>query len=493
MIKLTNKQRNALSLFMAFKFCLLYGGARSGKTFIAIYYILARAIKYPGSLHLVCRRYSTDVRSSIWDITIPTVIGLLGLNRGDQYESNEQQMEIQLSNGSRIICAGLDDSKRLDKILGQEFATEYINESNDVAYVTFLRLRTRLSQKIEGCTNRIIIDLNPAGDGHWTYKLFFRGIEAQSLKPIEDVAKYGKLQLNPKDNEENLAKDFIKDMLEPLAGDARERFLNGNYQSNNELLVFHSSPACFFQLADFQKWALGRYASVKMIAGLDVGFQDADAFAILAYIDGDETAWVLYEYKAYREELADLATAIRKGLNYIASEFPWYQNPQMITIYSDTNTIRYGSEGDKKKNWAELRRIYGFNTTTAFKRDKSMHVEFLRTEYNAGHIKVAENGQFADETTQIVWHKNPVDETIERIIDDEIYHPDLMFAIMYAVNFLLSYGNSAMSKKVAIYEDKKEPDNMAIESYERFVREQEVNQGTVNRMIDLLNQDDSFI
>jgi Phage terminase large subunit len=492
LINLTPKQRSALQLLMRHKFCLLYGGARSGKTFVIIYYVIARAIKYPGSLHLVCRRYSTDVRSSIWDITIPSVIRLLGLQRGEHYDSNEQMMEIQFSNGSRIICSGLDDNKRLDKILGQEFATEYINESNDVAYITFLRLRTRLSQKVEGCTNRIIVDLNPAGDGHWTYKLFFRGIEAQSLQPLEDQEKYGALQLNPKDNEANLAADFIHDMLEPLTGDQRARFLDGIYQSNNELLVFHSADANWLKPDEFQQWCLGRQSEVRIIGGLDVGYQDADATCLLAYIDGDPLTWMIYEYKAYREDLADLAKGIRKGLNWVAAELPWYPNPQMIQIYSDTNTIRYGAEGEKKKNWHELQRVYGFNTTTAFKRDKALHVELLRSEYNAGTIKVAPAGLFADETTQIVWHKNPIDGTIEHIIDDEVYHPDLMFALMYAFNFLISYGNKALMKKIQVIEDKKEPSNMAIESYEAALREQAKHAETMDKMLEVLNADEAL-
>jgi hypothetical protein len=281
-------------------------------------------------------------------------------------------------------------------------------------------------------------------------------------------------------------------MLEPLTGDARERFLNGNYQQNNELLVFRSSANVYYELSDFLKWSEGRSAQVRIVGGLDVGFQDADAFALVAYIDGDITAYVLYEYKAYREELETLAQGIRKGLNMIASEFPWYQNPQMITIYSDTNTIRYGTEGNKKKNWRILQELYGFNTTQAFKRDKDMHIEFFRTEFNMGNIRVPNMGLFADEITQIVWHKNQVDGTIEHILDDDVYHPDLMFAIMYAINYILIYGNAAWAKKIRPIDDKKEPSNMAIESFEASVREREKQQAQLDKMMESLGGDDRF-
>ena len=491
-MKLTNKQKSALGLFIDYKFCLLYGGARSGKTFITIYYIIARALKYAGSRHLICRRYSVDVHAAVWDITTPDVLRLLGLQRGAHFSTNEQKMELTFNNGSTIICSGTDDKSRLDQILGREYATIYANEANDISYLIFMMLRTRLSQLVDGCTDRFIVDLNPAGDGHWTYKLFFRGLEAQSLKPLTNAEQYGKLQLNPFDNRDNLADHYIEDMLEPLTGDARARFLEGNYQSNNELLVFRSSDSNYFEQCDFSKWADGRLSAVRIVGGLDVGFQDADAFALVAYIDGDPIGWVLYEYKAFREELNDLAEGIKRGLHYVQVEYPWYQNAQLIPIYSDTNTVRYGKEGDKKKNWPELKSIYGFNCMPAFKRDKSMHVEFLRSLFNGGQLRIPRGGIFCDEITQIVWHKNPIDETIEHIIDDDVYHPDFMFALMYAVNYILTYGNKAWKLQIQPQLEKDNPENQAITAYEDTVRNLEKNQQIVDDVMQRLSGDSPF-
>ena len=486
--RLNDKQREAIPLLLKYKYVLLYGGARSGKTVIAIYHLIVRAMLFPDSLHLICRRYTVDVRASVWDITIPFMMRWFGLMRGEHYDSNEQEMEVKFANGSSIVCAGLDDKKRLDKILGREYATIYQNEASDQGYIIYLQLETRLSQKIDGCLVQHIVDLNPPGDGHWTYKLWFKLVEAQSMLPVKYPDKYAKLQMNPYDNKENLAEGYIEGSLETLTGDQRERFLNGNYQSGSELLVFKTRDANYYERSAFDAWIKGRASEVRFIGGLDVGYQDADAFAILAYIDGDTVTWVMYEYKAFRNELASLAEGIRRGLNYIAAEFPWFNNPQNIPIYSDTNTIRYGEEGNKKKNWGELKRIYGFNTIPAFKRDKDLHVEFLRSEYNAGNIKIPRGGQFADETTQIVWHKNPLDGTIEHIIDDDIYHPDIMFAIMYAVNFLLSYGNQALIKKLYKADIKHEPEIEAAASYERALRQNEEQEEVVAQMMGVLNQ-----
>ena len=47
----TQDQRLALSLLGAGRNILLYGGSRSGKTFILVYAVLYRALKVPGSRH----------------------------------------------------------------------------------------------------------------------------------------------------------------------------------------------------------------------------------------------------------------------------------------------------------------------------------------------------------------------------------------------------------------------------------------------------------
>ena len=432
-----------------------------------------------------------DVRGAIWDITLPDVLRLLGLQRSIDFTTNEQKMELTLPNGSIIICSGTDDKARLDQILGREYATIYANEANDISYLIFVMLGTRLSQLIKGCTNRFIVDLNPGGEGHWTHKIWFRGIKAQSLLPLENPEHYGKLQLNPYENRANLADNYIEDMLEPLTGDQRERFLNGNYQSNNELLVFRTTDRNYFELSSFQAWANGRYGSIRIIGGLDLGYQNADAFSLIAYCDGDPIAYVLYEYKAYRAELADLAAGIRKGLNWINLEIPWYPNSQLIPIYSDTNTIRYGKEGDKKKNWAILMQMYGFNTMTAFKRDKDFHVEFMRTLWNDGNLKIQRGGPFDDERAQIVWTKNPTDGTIEHIIDDEVYHPDTMFSILYALNYILSYGNTAWNaqKEAGVQPD---PIIHAAKNYEKMLRDQEELESRQDALNELLGSDEQF-
>jgi hypothetical protein len=91
--------------------------------------------------------------------------------------------------------------------------------------------------------------------------------------------------------------------------------------------------------------------------------------------------------------------------------------------------------------------MYGLPVTAAYKRDKKLSIDFLVTEVDSVYFHIPNGGAFHDETDQTVFRKHD-DGTIERKINDDIYHPDMMDAIIYCYNFLMSYGNSVFFDRV---------------------------------------------
>jgi phage terminase large subunit len=73
----TQKQIEAVRLMgQPAKYTLLYGGSRSGKSFIIIRQIIIRALKEAGSRHLVCRFAFNHAKQSLWHDTIPKCLSL---------------------------------------------------------------------------------------------------------------------------------------------------------------------------------------------------------------------------------------------------------------------------------------------------------------------------------------------------------------------------------------------------------------------------------
>jgi len=419
---------------------LLYGGSRSGKTFLLVLVIVMRALMYPGSRHLIYRLRLKDAIQSIWLETLPKVLSLLpGIQ--SKITMNETRHVATFPNQSEIWIAGVDDARSEDSVLGKEYATVYHNEASQIPFLTAWKVRTRLAQKVPGCKAREFVDLNPTTRAHWTNKEYVEKIDPIHSKPgdrvpITNPDDYAWMQLNPGGNVANIDEGY----LASLAGapeSMRRRFYLGEYADDNDLIVYPFPPAGYHAGRQFDDWVkVVGPGNVRFAAGLDLGFEDADGFAIVAYVprlQGQtyepefKKRWLVYEYKARRSGLSELAKAVQVGLDWAADKAGSLNMPSAnIRIYSDTG-------GGGAKMVYDLRTVYKLPVLPAYKRDKLAAIELLQDEVKAGLFLVPADGAFAQEAEAIVWTKDPETGAIVRTIDDRQYHPDLMDAILYAM------------------------------------------------------------
>jgi PBSX family phage terminase large subunit len=206
---------------------LLYGGSRSGKTFLLVSALLTRACRSPGSRHIILRRHAVSARQSIWLDTLPKVKALHF--PGMVWQEYRRDCRIVLKNGAEIWVSGLDDRSRVDKILGKEFTTVYFNECSEISYHAVTTALTRLAQHCPPLLNKAYYDCNPPGKTHWSYQLFIRKICPESRSPLEHPADYGALQLNPESNRSNLPHGYLETTLAGLPAEQRQRFLLGEW------------------------------------------------------------------------------------------------------------------------------------------------------------------------------------------------------------------------------------------------------------------------
>ena len=127
---------------------LLYGGSRSGKTFLFIYALFFRALKCK-SRHAMLRYRFAHAKQSLVYGTIPEVFRVCfpELGSSDSY-LNKSDWFYKLPNGSEVWIGGLDDKERTEKILGNEYSTIYFNECSQIPYSSVLTARTRLAEKM---------------------------------------------------------------------------------------------------------------------------------------------------------------------------------------------------------------------------------------------------------------------------------------------------------------------------------------------------------
>jgi len=252
-VKLHTKQVEALNIINGeATYAMLFGGSRSGKTFLLVRQIIVRALKAPRSRHAILRFRFNQVKNSIVYDTFPKVMELSFPSV--KYNINKTDWFITLPNGSEIWFGGLDDKERTEKILGMEFVTIYLNECSQIPYNSVGIAITRLAQKVEQVIEgknptllkpRMYFDCNPPNKNHWTYALFIQHRDPETKNPIGNEQDYVNFQINPTDNKENLSSGYL-DTLKNLSARLRKRFLEGEFADAN--------PNQLFKEEDIDKW-----------------------------------------------------------------------------------------------------------------------------------------------------------------------------------------------------------------------------------------------
>jgi len=298
--RLTDRQREAFALLVGFTRVLFYGGARSGKTFLIVCFILIRAMKYPGSRHLIARLRYAHARASIWLDTLPAAVKFLGIDAVCEYRESDHYLAIIHRGGqvSEIWVDGLDDKDRIDKILGREYATIYLNEVSQIGYNTVTTVLTRLAQNVAGCVPKLFLDENPPSKFHWTNRVYIQGVDPETNAPIPNRDIYAALQINPLHNAENLPAGYIASNLEHLPDAKRRRFLLGEF-GDAEGVIF-TNWDIIENISDEVK------AHSRLSYGLDLGFSVDPAAAVAIYSNGDDL-WideVLYQTGLTNQQLA---------------------------------------------------------------------------------------------------------------------------------------------------------------------------------------------
>lgn len=230
--KKTAKQKALTKLLVSYLFVMAFGGSRSGKTFLILRAIIIRACKVK-SRHLVVRLRFNHVKRSIVYDTLPKVLDLCfpQLPKLDAM-LDKSDWFMKLPNGSEIWFGGLDDKERVDKILGNEYSTVFVNEASQTTWDAVLTLLTRLAENV-GLTPKFFADCNPIGKKHWTYTVFQKGLDPETKEKIKNFDQYASIQMNPKDNLENLPPNYIE-LLAGMPKRKRKRFLDGEFLDDVE-------------------------------------------------------------------------------------------------------------------------------------------------------------------------------------------------------------------------------------------------------------------
>lgn len=396
--KLTESQEQARIVLNRHKYTLLYGGSRSGKTFVIVRNIIMRALKEPNSRHAIFRQTRKDLKESIWLDTFPKVLATCF--KGYKPELNNSDLVAKFYNGSEIWFGFLDDNNRADNVLGKEYNTIYLNEISEISYASYSKVLTRLSLK-NGLVNKFYADCNPPGKWHWGYKVFIDKKNAKTGEYLNNPEQYGCMLMNPQDNLENLSQDYL-DTLRNLPEDEKNRFLLGLWVEGISGGIYTKEMAIAEQEGRITELSHNKEHAVFTF--WDIGIDDSTAITFAQFIK--DKLYVIDYYENNNEAMTHYVEVLRQK--------------------AFENGYRYGQiflpHDGKQREWTtgktrkETMEKYGFNVevipassivegiNTAKQTFSKVYIDKNKCE---GLISALSNYHRKEDTKNLVYSKEP--------------------------------------------------------------------------------------
>lgn len=156
------------------------------------------------------------------------------------------------------------------------------------------------------------------------------------------------------------------------------------------------------------------------ILGVDLGYNDADAIAVLAWAETCPTTYLVEEVIKAKQGISDLILQIES----IQKKYNAYK-------------IVLDEGGLGKKIAEDLRQRFGCPIEPADKAHKQSNVAFLNDYLRLGRFKAKSASRFAQDSylVQIDWDKS----TPQRIVVKKKPHSDIIDAVLYAFRESYSY------------------------------------------------------
>jgi phage terminase large subunit-like protein len=290
--KLTERQALAQCVLASdATWLMLFGGGRSGKTFLLLRNIVMRALKAPGSRHLIVRYRFKHIKTSIILDTFPKVMRTCF--PGVHYDLSKTDWYARLPGGAEIWFAGLDDKERMEKILGAEYVTIYVNEASQVPWAGVQMLLTRLAQRVmqvlEGrdpapMKLRFLFDCNPPSKAHWTFKVFKQKLDPDTKEALRSPQNYDSFLMNPTDNAANLSPEYLA-TLDGLSERMKRRFLRGEFAD--------ATPNALFDEAVIDRWRVADGDDLPQFVRIVVSVDPSGASDDEQNADNDEIGIVV--------------------------------------------------------------------------------------------------------------------------------------------------------------------------------------------------------
>lgn len=376
---------------------------RAGKTVSCAAHLIDTAINHPEVVCLYITLSRNNAKKIIWR-------EIKKFNKEYQLGGvpNTSELSISFPNGSIVYLSGAKDTNEIEKFRGLAIKLCYIDEAQS--------FRQYIKDLIDDVLSPALMDYSgtlcligtpgpiPTGYFHdcWSKNSTWSKHAWTFWDNPFIIAK------SKKTHQEMLDRELKRRGVTREDPSIQREWFGKWVLDSNSLLLQYSA-----QVNHFDELPKKLGAPYHYLLGIDLGFNDADALAVLAYSDHDPTTYLVEEGVIAKQGLTELVEQI----NLLRAK---YKFVKMV--------IDEGGLG--KKLAEEMRRRHQLPVEAADKVRKMENVAFLNDALRTGRFKARQNSKFAQDSYLVEIDRDK--STPDKIKVSDRYHSDIIDAALYA-------------------------------------------------------------
>lgn len=215
--------------------------------------------------------------------------------------------------------------------------------------------------------------------------------------------------------------EFIEELCKNKGITKDAPFIRREYYG--EIGAYDIEAQVFKDYKTYSKDAPLDFVPEKVALGIDIGFEDNNAIIALAY--NNEKARVIEERKFNRASISEII----KQVNEV------YSNSKKFLIENNKNAnigdVNIYCDMNNKELVYELYSVQKLPAYTCYKYNKALAISQMAEFCRTSKIVIPKDGILADECDRTLYKRDEEDNILSEI-DDELFHPDALMALLYA-------------------------------------------------------------
>ena len=317
-----------------------------------------------------------QARRIFWDGCLKPMIDRLGLS--DRIRLNEQRMEARFPNGSILYILGMDDDEtQMNKLLGGKYAGVVIDEAGSFRVNLERMYREKVRPALVDLKGWFVIGGTPED---FTSGFFYQLTRDDNIPRLSgwEIWEWTAFD-NPfvAVNWAEEIEDLKRDNPEVIHTPWFKRMYLGQWVIDNSKLCYKPTQSNFLAVLPRGTYFYG--------LGIDLGYEDATTFSVLALKEGERKAFVIHQQKESKMIIHDVAEKI-----FELQKLFFFMN---IVI-----------DGANKQAVEELKQYFEIPLEAADKAGKAQAIELLNSSMIMKEFFIVGRGTFLElEWNELIW------------------------------------------------------------------------------------------